>query len=637
MNIGPRGHILALLFVIFLSAAPAAAEPPAIWFDRLIGVEPPAPAVEQELARFLTAWFQEPAAGAALPEILAADRAPRMVFVSLSDGRRPARVLRGAGEGAAQAIRQLFDARQDRRAARWVKVDVIRDVMREEGLDAGRPLNLPRSLYGLAFEPEIGGAFLPEELVAETLVDSDQLLRLKKIAARLEVVSQAQELGRGAALRTLGVYRFSTASYFSDAASTPAGGQRVTPEAGQRDLMPLYRGHRDFEEISPELLLDAARWGGQYLIRSVGADGRFVYSYRPKGDTERDRYNMLRHAGTIYSMLELHEVAPRPELLAAAERAIGYLKAATEPCHPGGGRTEYHPGGGRTEYHPGGGRTEYPDATCLVEDGFVKLGGNALAIIALAKHAEVTGSGENLALIGQLGRWILANQSDAGEFTAHKVHLETGRLDDHVSQYYPGEAVLALLRGGPAAGTAVSQRWLEAAAKGARWLIEVRDRKVPDHRLNHDHWLLYGLNELFRRQPEPLYLAHARRTTAAILRLQNRRPIYPDWRGSYYNPPRSTPTATRSEGLAAAYLLERDHGDATDANRLLEGLELGVRFQLQTQFRPESALYLADPQRALGGFRRSLTHYEVRIDYVQHNISALLLLRRILLEQAKTS
>ncbi len=36
------------------------------------------------------------------------------------------------------------------------------------------------------------------------------------------------------------------------------------------------------------------------------------------------------------------------------------------------------------------------------------------------------------------------------------------------------------------------------------------------------------------------------------------------------------------------------------------------------------------PQRALGAFHRSLTNDEIRIDYVQHNISALLGLWRIL-------
>ncbi len=242
-------------------------------------------------------------------------------------------------------------------------------------------------------------------------------------------------------------------------------------------------------------------------------------------------------------------------------------------------------------------------------------------------------------LIDRLGRWILATQSDAGEFTAHKLRLATGKLDDHVSQYYPGEAALALIRGSRLNRdrlrlTPADDPWLDAAARGARWLIEVRDRDLPQQRLNHDHWLLYALNELYRLRPEPLYRRHTERITSAILGLQNRWSTYPDWHGSYYRPPRSTPTATRSEGLAAAYLLERDHGRADAAQRLLEGLELGVRFQLQTQLGPESALYLPNPRRALGGFRRSLTNYEVRIDYVQHNVSALLLLRRILLERS---
>jgi len=33
----------------------------------------------------------------------------------------------------------------------------------------------------------------------------------------------------------------------------------------------------------------------------------------------------------------------------------------------------------------------------------------------------------------------------------------------------------------------------------------------------------------------------------------------------------------------------------------LKAMELGIAFQLQTQFRPESVMYLSDPQRSLGG------------------------------------
>jgi hypothetical protein len=41
-------------------------------------------------------------------------------------------------------------------------------------------------------------------------------------------------------------------------------------------------------------------------------------------------------------------------------------------------------------------------------------------------------------------------------------------------------------------------------------------------------------------------------------------------------------------------------------------------------------MYLPNPPRALGGFHTSLTDYEIRIDYVQHNISSLLGLYRAL-------
>ena len=587
---------------LLASSLPAAGAPAGPTLERLVGVRPLPAVAERELASHVIATLLEPSAKHKLPRVLKSDKAPRMIFASVSDGRGPARVVYAAGEGAADTVERLLAKRGVLPAApRWVKVDVVRDVVRETDVDPRRPLRRSRSLHGLAIGSQ---AFLPEELVTQTLIDSDQLLRLPKIAARLETPERAAAFLRYAAARALTFDRFSTSAYFSDGS----------------DLVPLYRGNRTFDALTPDLLLEAARLGGEYLKRSVGKGGRFVYSYRPKTDAERDKYNILRHAGTVYSMLELFRVTGDRELLAAAERALGYLRRAILPCPTGAAYGDD------------------PEALCVFEKSYVKLGGNALAIVALVEHAEATGSGDHLELIDRLGRWLLATQSGAGEFLAHKAKQSTGELDDHVSQYYPGEAVLALLRGSrlknarsePPAGT--QDPWLDAAARAARWLIEVRDKDLPEHRLNHDHWLLYALNELYRRRPEPLYLEHARRITGGILKGQNRQPSDPDWLGSYYRPPRSTPTATRSEGLAAAYQLERDLGDKQRTAGILEGLELGVRFQLKTQFRPESALYLPNPRRALGGFRRSLTHYEVRIDYVQHNISALLLLRRILLE-----
>ena len=128
-----------------------------------------------------------------------------------------------------------------------------------------------------------------------------------------------------------------------------------------------------------------------------------------------------------------------------------------------------------------------------MEKGSVKLGGNALAVIAILEYQEVTGDrrwrGQALAL----GRSLLKAQSPNGAFPVHKVDFASGDGLDFTSGYYPGEAILAL--------TYLSRQdpkgpWLAAARRAATYLIEVRDKKVPDDKLPHDHWLLIALSEL---------------------------------------------------------------------------------------------------------------------------------------------
>jgi hypothetical protein len=131
-----------------------------------------------------------------------------------------------------------------------------------------------------------------------------------------------------------------------------------------------------------------------------------------------------------------------------------------------------------------------------------------------------------------------------------------------------------------------------------------------------------GLDELYELTGDERYLAHSRRTGQSIVDAQRRISSHLDWIGSFYDPPRSTPTATRAEGVVAATRLARKVG-ADDAV-YLEALRLMADFQLRCQVTPENGLYLPRPDLAMGGFRRGLTDWEVRIDYVQHNVSALL-------------
>ena len=527
-----------------------------------------------------------------MPEALRKDISPNIVFISVSDGKSPAQVFLGTGMGIENAInKSIYHIKRSlppNYNAQWIKIDLVANVHHPQTVYADKMFNISPSLEGIAFSRQTGIAFLPEELVFNTLVNSKNKLQSKKIDLYLQGQNnRSSVLNLSAYKGPLKINRFTTFSYFSDGNTSHR----------------LYRGHRIFKEISDELLIDAAKQGGDYLKRSALPDGSFIYIYRPKSDTIPEDYNILRHAGSVYSMLEVYELTNDQQLMEAIRRAVGYLQRSMNLCEIGGEKL-----------------------LCVVENSHVKLGGNALAAIALAKYIDITNSKKQLADLIQLGRWIQKSQLQTGEFYPHKQTYPDSKASTFVSQYYPGEALLALVRIYDLIG---DESLLDNAEKGAKYLINVRDKDLPLSSLDHDHWFLYALNELYRHRSNPLYLKHAMRISKAIIQTQNLQPDYPDWYGSYYRPPRSTPTATRTEGLYAAYQLAYDFGDPDMAELIFESIQSGITFQLQTQFRPESTLYLKNPKRCLGGFHSSLTNFNIRIDYVQHNLSSILGMYRL--------
>lgn len=358
----------------------------------------------------------------------------------------------------------------------------------------------------------------------------------------------------------------------------------------------------------------AARLGGDYLVAHTGPDGFFVYQYNPVTDKTSSSYNILRHAGTTYSLLELYEATGKKTYLEAAERALTFLADQVVTC-------------------PG-----VPDALCIEEGNEIKLGGNALAVLALSKYAALMHSdgtpdvaSEYVSLAQKLAKFLTGVQTPDGEFSVHKITADSGVDSGFESEYYPGEALFALARLYLLDG---DEQWITAAHLGAHWLIEVRDKNVPTQNLLHDHWLLYALNELYAHQTDDLYFSHAKRIAESILSAQHsgKSGSQREWNGGFYNPPRSTPTATRSEGLGAAYRIFKRNGDGVYAAAARFAMENAAVFQLKTQFTAQKLRELGAHRTGLGGFHESLDAYDVRIDYVQHNISALLALDRIITE-----
>lgn len=363
-------------------------------------------------------------------------------------------------------------------------------------------------------------------------------------------------------------------------------------DAGRRTALDLD-DRVSLTEIDRTRLGRAARAGGDYLIRAQKSDGSFHYEYDPVDESVSERdYNILRHAGAAIALFQLYEATREANYLKAARRAVGYL---------------------RNRFHWA---READAVYVLDDDGKAKLGANGLALVALAMQIRLDPKSADRASAGRLANLILRMQGRDGAFASY--YGITGEPEDRVSLYYPGEAMLGLIELYRSTG---DQRLVEAARRGADYLIESQKRMAA---LPPDAWLMQALAGLFAVRRDPPYVAHALNLAGAMIAAQYRVSDAPSYAGGYRpGVPGATPAAARAEGLLAALRLARATGDGR-ATRIAEALKLGARFQLTQQFGADNSYMIANPERAAGGFRESLTSTRIRIDYVQHNISALL-------------
>ncbi len=122
---------------------------------------------------------------------------------SPSDQRSPARVTMGRGRGILRAVEEAVGHARKRRGqvdrSKWLKLDIVQKSYPRSNVDLGVRVKMDRSLFGMAFGKQSGVAFLPEELVALTLIDSKGVPRKDKLGKYLglRIVVDGKPKGRG--------------------------------------------------------------------------------------------------------------------------------------------------------------------------------------------------------------------------------------------------------------------------------------------------------------------------------------------------------------------------------------------------------------------------------------------------------
>ena len=365
----------------------------------------------------------------------------------------------------------------------------------------------------------------------------------------------------------------------------------------------IYRVNTLLQKPSPTQILDACRDAGDYLLRHQLDNGMFHYIYRPDQDkTSEKEYNLLRHAGTIYSMYQLFIATQDKRYLSGAENGYEWLSQRI-----------------KTEKDKNGRLIAYPKE----KGDKVKLGGVGLVLIAACERAKAIGdTPKDKDLRQHLSQFILNLQKNDGGFMSYYVPEKEDSSYLGESIYYPGEAILGLIR---AHKLDPHPEWVEACIRGVNYLDKKRWRLLDiELGVPPDAWLLLALRELYESKPKKEFVDLAMKIAKAMVDDQHVRFVpFRDYAGGFVSdPPRVTPAGSRQEGLTATYFLLQSVN--IERRWLFDAIESAAAFQLSHQIQPRFAFFFSNPLMASGGFMESPTDAAIRIDYVQHNLSSLL-------------
>ena len=367
------------------------------------------------------------------------------------------------------------------------------------------------------------------------------------------------------------------------------------------DLRPrrLLKGTVERPPLTRARLDAAVRAGAQYLVNALRDDGTFRYHYAPLKDRDvKDPYNWPRHAGVAYSLALVGRILDDPAFIAAAERALD--------------RFVVELGEG-----PNG-------SACLEERRGCYLGSSALGLLAMAEHEIASKSGKYAPAARKVAAFLMEMQREDG-FFHHDWTAARGTDREAMKLYASQQAVFALARYarafGDDAALLVAERGMDYLA-GPYW-----DHFLGTYFFGQEHWTCLAAEEMYALRPKPEYAAVCLGIGENYDRLCHApgdTPFPEDVGGmsvTHMFTPHVGGTATAAEAMVSAVTL----GRATGANVDPITAQLGwtLAFLEKGQLTAHDAFWLPAPRSAIGGVVESHTKMQIRIDNVQHVISAM--------------
>jgi len=260
-----------------------------------------------------------------------------------------------------------------------------------------------------------------------------------------------------------------------------------------------------------------------------------------------------------------------------------------------------------------------------VQDDEARLGAAATAVLALDRHASLTGAVFNDGDMKLLGKFLLTQQDDDGSFRHYYRWDPKAPYHYRLTHSFPGQAVWALAMLDKRFG---GKEWGAAARKGADYLITKRDEEMHWAEPPSDPWLAAALRELSTPIADARYVAYGRRMADQTLKRQKTTGA-PDLVGSFEADVEGSTAAT----ALGAVLLGEAAGFTVPTPAMLASetaaMRRAVRFLRLNEIRPNNAFFLPNPERGYGLVRSGTFDVDVRLDTTCYVIEALLWMNRV--------
>lgn len=493
----------------------------------------------------------------------------------------------------ATTFRQTWDQVADQLASvagnAWVRIEVVQSIQKRTLASVeAELLNMNRMNYwrrGISFDPKFKTALLEMELNGHAFIKPGESHRIgkNKSASWLDFEHittylrhrEGQDLIDLAAAKD--VWVFTTVGIFTDGTQIWRLNDTETPEKGIRQLVNFKSEFQDYLGL-----------GEQFLARQIKANGQFIYGYYPARQRVLSNYNSVRHFSSIYALLEAIDFTGRQEDLNQVKLAIEWgLKERTQTVD---------------------------DALFVIErpkkgTPELKLGAQAMLILALCKYQEVTHEETFAVAAMQAFRGVVAFQQDSGRFN-HVLNPDLTVKDAFRIIYYEGEITFALAR---LYELTHEQSVLAMVQASLDFMI------ANDYGKYHDHWISYAVNETLQFTPDNRELMRLglKNVFSHLDFIEQRDTAYP----------------TLLELLDAAVKMtdiirktgNDDLMNDDDVIRLRRVWRQRAEHELATgAFQPELAMYFYAPAKFVGGFFARHDHFRTRIDDCEHFLSGLI-------------